>query len=82
MKTQKRKSNFSPASQQPSSDPTGDVLLIKADEVCRRLGGLHPRSLARMEARGLIKSVPLIRHRLFAVEDVNNLVAELRKWNA
>ncbi|MBB5036157.1 hypothetical protein HNQ64_000391 [Prosthecobacter dejongeii] len=80
MKIQNRKSKSLTAPMIPSSDQTGEVLLIKADEVCRRLGGISSRTLRRLEDRGLIRSLPLLRHRLFAVSDVNKLVEGLIKW--
>lgn len=58
------------------------VLLINTSEACRILGGIHPRSLSRMEARGLIRPVPLLRHKLYAMADINNLVEGLRTWKA
>lgn len=56
-------------------------LLVKAREACRLLGGVHPRTLARLEERGLIRSVPgLIRHRLYVRRDVEALVENLNSW--
>ncbi len=57
-------------------------LLLKTTDACRALGGIHPRTLARLEQRGLIKSVPLLRHKLYSREDIENLVEEVRKWRA
>jgi len=55
-------------------------MLLKTREVCQMLGGIHPRTLARLEARGEIKSVHLLRHKLYAVQDVVALVENLRNW--
>ena len=55
-------------------------LLIKAGTVCRVLGGIHRRTLARMEKAGIIRSVSLLRHKLYAVEDVEALVEKARQW--
>ncbi len=62
-----------------TSAETG-VLLLKAHAACQLLGGIHPRSLARLEQRGLIRSVKLLRHKLYAMEDLKALVNELRDW--
>lgn len=67
-------------SMEPVEAPSGPPLLVKGKVVCDMLGGIHPRSLARLEQRGLIKAVPLLRHKLYAVSDVNKLVADLREW--
>jgi hypothetical protein len=56
-------------------------LLLKVKETCDALGGIHPRTLARMEKGGLIRSVKLIRHKLYAAKDVEDLVENLRNWN-
>ena len=56
-------------------------LLVKTSDACKELGGIHPRSLARLERRGLIRSVGLLRHKLYAMADLKALVDELRKWN-
>jgi DNA-binding transcriptional MerR regulator len=55
------------------------VLLIKAEEVCRLLG-ISDRTLARLEQRGLIKSIRIIRHKLYAMADVESLVEQMRSW--
>lgn len=55
-------------------------MLIKAREVCELLGGIHPRTLSRMEKSGLIRSVKLLRHRMYLPEDVTRLVDNLRNW--
>lgn len=57
-------------------------LLLKAGDVCRLLGGIHPRSLTRMEARGLLRPVPLLRHKLYSREDVLTLIHNLKNWEA
>ena len=55
--------------------------LFKTASACHALGGIHPRTLARLEKRGLIRSVKLLRHKLYAREDIEALVQELRKWS-
>lgn len=56
-------------------------LLLKTAEVCRLLGEIHPRTLSRLEARGLIAPVSgLLRHKLYARRDVEALVENLRSW--
>lgn len=56
-------------------------LLLKTAEVCRLLGNIAPRTLSRLEARGLIRSVPgLLRHKLYARRDVEALVENLSSW--
>ena len=60
--------------------PQAPSLLLKADEVCRLLGGIARRSLSRMEKDGRISSVHLLRHHLYARQDVETLVEGLRKW--
>ena len=61
-------------------DPT-EPLLLKTAEVCRILGGIHPRTLARLESRGLIGPVSgLLRHKLYARRDVEALVENLSSW--
>lgn len=58
-----------------------DILLLKTAEVCRILGNVHPRTLKRLEERGLIRPVSgLIRHKLYARRDVEALVAGLSDW--
>ena len=56
-------------------------LLLKTQDACQVLGGIHPRTLARMEKRGLIKSVPLLRHKCYVYDDLEALVDQLREWN-
>lgn len=56
-------------------------LLLKTAEVCRMLGGIHPRTLTRLESRGLIGPVSgLLRHKLYARRDVEALVESLSSW--
>jgi hypothetical protein len=56
-------------------------LLLKTAEVCRLLGDIHPRTLSRLEARGLIVPVSgLLRHKLYARRDVEALVENLSRW--
>lgn len=59
-----------------------DSLLVNALEACNLLGGIHRRSLARLEERGLIRSVKLLRHKLYAMDDLKALVDRDRAWNA
>lgn len=61
--------------------PTSATLLLKTQEACHVLGGIHPRTLARLESRGLIRGVKLLRHKLYARADIEALVEEVRKWN-
>jgi DNA-binding transcriptional MerR regulator len=56
-------------------------LLLKTHEACEILGGIHARTLARLEQRGLIRGVKLLRHKLYARADIEALVEEVRKWN-
>lgn len=61
-------------------DPT-QPLLLKTAEVCRILGGIHPRTLARLESRGLIGRVSgLLRHKLYTRHAVEALVVNLSSW--
>ena len=56
-------------------------LLLKVKEVTRLLGGVHPRTLARLEKRGLIRPVTgLLRHKLYFHRDVVALVENLSSW--
>jgi DNA-binding transcriptional MerR regulator len=64
-------------------EPTIRPLLLKVQDVCRLLGGIHPRSLARLEKRGLIQPIAgLLRHKLYAAKDVHDLVENLKNWEA
>jgi hypothetical protein len=57
-------------------------LLLKVKEVTRLLGGVHPRTLLGLERRGLIRPVSgLLRHKLYALRDVEALVKNLSEWN-
>lgn len=56
-------------------------LLLKTSDACEVLGGIHARTLARLEQRGLIRGVKLLRHKLYARADIEALVEEVRKWN-
>jgi len=62
----------------------GDLepLLLNTSETCRLLGGICPRTLDRLEKRGLIRSLPLLRHKMYAFADIESCVEGLRKWNA
>lgn len=57
-----------------------EPLLLNVAAVCRILGGIHPKTLARLEARGLIRSVKLIRHKLYPFEEVTKLVTNLKSF--
>ena len=66
-------------SEQPETVP----LLVKADTVCKLLGGIHPRTLARLEKRRLIRPLPgLLRHKLYSLSDVHGLIENLKTWEA
>lgn len=56
-------------------------LLLKTQDACKVLGGIHPRTLSRMEERGLIKPLPLLRHKMYLYSDLEALVAQLSEWN-
>jgi hypothetical protein len=59
----------------------GEPLLLKTKDVCRMLGGLHPRTVARLSARGLLRPISgLLRCKLYARADVENLVKGLTTW--
>ena len=61
---------------------TADPLLLKREEVCRLLGNVSPRTVARLEQRGLIRPVSLLRHKLYSREDVLALIENLKNWEA
>ena len=63
-----------------STDRRQPRLLLKTQEACEILGGIHARTLARLEQRGLIRGVKLLRHKLYARADIEALVEEVRKW--
>ena len=54
-------------------------LLLDTKETCRLLS-FCPRTLARLEQRGLIRSIPILRHKRFAMDDIKAFVEEQRKW--
>ena len=54
-------------------------LLWNTKEVCEALG-INPRTLARLVARGLIRPVPLTRHKQYLPSDVKGLVENLSSW--
>ncbi len=68
-------------SEKPTHDTLAAPLLLKTREACKKLGGIHPRSLSRMEKAGLLRSVKLLRHKLYAIQDLEALVESLRDWN-
>jgi hypothetical protein len=59
---------------------TGLPLALKAKNAAAKLD-IHPRTLARWEKAGLIRSLKLARHRLYAVKDLEALVEKARDWN-
>ncbi len=59
-----------------------EPLLINAKETCRLLGGICKRSLARMEKAGLIRSLHLLRHKLYVRQEIESFVEGLRNWRA
>lgn len=66
-----------------SAHSTGldSVRLLKTDQVCLLMGGIHPRTLLRLEKRGLIRCVPgLLRHKLYCQADVISLIENLKNW--
>lgn len=73
-------------SKQPLTDglhaQRAQPMLLKVADVCHLLGGIHPRTLSRMEKAGIIRSVHLLRHKMYATADITNLVEDLRKWKA
>lgn len=60
--------------------PESPSLLWSTKTVCAALGGVHPRTLARMEKAGLIRPVRLLRHKLYSRVDIENFVEGLRSW--
>lgn len=58
-----------------------EPLLFNTKETCRLLS-ICPRTLARLEQRGLIRRVPILRHKRFAMDDIKSCVEGLRKWKA
>jgi hypothetical protein len=55
-------------------------LLLKTSEVCRLLGNVNARTVARLEERGLIRSVKMIRHKMYPYEEVVKLVSNLNSY--
>lgn len=55
-------------------------MLVNAAEACRLLGGISKKTLRRLEERGLVRSVKLIRHRLFPRDQITSLVANLQTF--
>jgi len=58
-----------------------EPLLYDTKETCRMLK-VCPRTLARLEQRGLIRSIRVLRHKRFALDDIKAFVEEQRKWRA
>lgn len=74
------KSNSRPDDNLSVSGPDSP-LLVKSKEVCRLLGSISPRTLIRLEQRGLIRPVVgLLRHKLYARCEVEALVQSLSEW--
>jgi hypothetical protein len=63
------------------ADDEIEPLLYNTTQTCRLLG-VCPRTLDRLEKRGLIRSVKLTRCKLFARKDIEALVEEYRIWKA
>lgn len=61
-------------------NPPSASLLVNVREACRLMGGISPRTLRRLEQRGLIRSIPLTRHKLYRREDIERLVEEVASW--
>jgi hypothetical protein len=57
-------------------------LLLKTAEARKYLGNVSARTLARLEQRGLIKSLPILRHKMYASEELRRFVANAQNWNA
>lgn len=57
-------------------------LLVSRKEVCRLLGNISARSVARLEERGLLRSTGLLRHKLYRRADVEALANEELNWEA
>lgn len=64
----------------PAGDGSVKPLLLKTKQVCHLLGDVNERTLARLEKRGFIRRVPLLRHKLYAYEDVVKMVEDLQSW--
>jgi hypothetical protein len=62
--------------------PAGGAILLKRDEVCRLLGNISPRTVARMEERGLIRPVRILRHKLYSRAALEALVNNETNWAA
>jgi len=56
-------------------------LLLNTKDVCRLLG-MCPRSLARLEQRGLVHSVNLLRTKLYSHREIESFAESLCKWKA
>ena len=63
-------------------EDAASALLVNVLEACNLLGGIHPRTLARLEKRGLIRSIGgLVDRKLYATADLKSLVEDLRSWS-
>lgn len=65
-----------------SQDNPARPILLKRDEVCRLLGNISPRTVARMEQRGLIRPVRILRHKLYSRAALEALVNNDLNWEA
>jgi len=57
---------------------SGLKLALTTREACEALGGISPRSLARLEARSLIRSSKALRHKLWPVSEINRFLEETK----
>lgn len=64
-------------SENSTKDNPSEQLLWNTKTACFVLGGISPRTLHRLEQRGLIKSVMLTRHKLYTPKAVQRLVEEV-----
>lgn len=55
--------------------PTVARLAYNAKEACAALGGVSATSLWRWEKRGLLKTIPGVRHKLYSLETLQRFVA-------
>ncbi len=49
---------------------------LKVREACLYLGGIHPATLRRLVARGLIRPNRMLRHVLFPISELNRVLEE------
>lgn len=55
--------------------PQVEALACRRREACRLLGGISTVSLWRLEKRGLIRPVPGLRHKLYAIQSLRDFVS-------